>query len=137
MKDELIIDGIRYKRIENPKELTLEDCVKDSVFVINAMGEIRPMSVCNSGKYGCYPHSSIAEKVLLYGLLQSVAYKLNGNAMFGAVPHILFLSNQKKLDVSEYHGTYTISPVFLGKETAKQAIKIFENSKFDLKKLFQ
>jgi hypothetical protein len=117
-----------------PKELTLEDCVKDSVYVINAVGEIRPMSICNSGKYGCYPTSVIAEKVLLYGLLQSVAYKLNEGKEGGR--SIIYLGDNE-LDVTDCVFRKSDEPKFYTNELARQAIKIFENSKFDLKKLFQ
>ena len=133
MKDELIIDGIRYKRVAD--ELTLEDCVKDNVCVVNVLGDIRSTSICNSGKYGCYPTSAIAEKVLLYGLLQSVAWKLNegktGKWIICLCDGKPYVADWKI--ISNQYG----NPLFATKELAEQAIKIFENSKFDLKKLFQ
>jgi hypothetical protein len=133
MKDELIIDGIRYKRVE--EELTLEDCVKENTFIVNGIGEIRPTTVFHGGQYGCYPTKSIAEKVLLYGLLQSVAYKLNEGK---TGKWIICLCDGKpyvadwKIIFNQYG-----NPLFATKELAEQAIKIFENSKFDFKKLFQ
>ena len=122
MKDELIIDGIRYKRVD--EELTLEDCVKENNF-----GVIWDISL--PSEYARYPTEAIAEKVLLYGLLQSVAYKLNEGktGRWG----IGYSTIHNQLVFHEGNGSVR----FASYELADQAIRIFENSKFDLKKLFQ
>jgi hypothetical protein len=130
MKDELIIDGIRYKRVDEPKELTLEDCVKESFEMINK--EYRLLDVLK----GIYPTKEIAEKVLLFGLLQSVAWKLNEgkNGDWFIFCHDNMLITDEWIRRKE---NYHVTPVFASKDLALQAIRIFENSKFDLKKLFQ
>jgi hypothetical protein len=133
MKDELIIDGIRYKRVE--EELTLEDCVKD-----NEMGLFHDGGISNKfnkTKRGVclYPTEAIAEKVLLYGLLQSVAYKLNE----GKTGTWVVRFTEQQLAISDWGAVSNKYGIvgFSTKELAEQAIRIFENSKFDLKKLFQ
>jgi len=132
MKDELIIDGIRYKRVAD--ELTLEDCVKDNESTFTDHGRLTIWDSAKDG-YGLYPTESIAEKVLLYGLLQSVAWKLNegktGKWIICLCDGKPYVADWKI--ISNQYG----NPLFATKELAEQAIKIFENSKFDLKKLFQ
>lgn len=87
MKDELIIDGIRYKRVE--EELTLEDCLQGNYIGIPYIAT--KITGCTTRHFN-YPTEAIAEKVLLYGLLQSVAYKLNegkkGDWMITPVLHL-------------------------------------------------
>ena len=131
MKDELIIDGIRYKRVE--EELTLEDCVKDNEIGLFYDGGIS--NKFNKSKRGVclYPTEVIAEKVLLYGLLQSVAYKLNE----GKEGECAIFLTENRFGVQNFSVVKWTEPLFATKELAEQAIKIFENSKFDLKKLFQ
>jgi len=132
MKDEIIIEGIRYKRVED--ELTLEDCVKYNNIALTWKGNQLPLLSSTEG-FGLYPTEAIAEKVLLYGLLQSVAYKLNegktGKWIICLCDGKPYVADWKI--ISNQYG----NPVFATKELAEQAIKIFENSKFDLKKLFQ
>ncbi len=137
MKDELIIDGIHYKRVD--KELTLEDCIKDNRTAENWNGAISSEYGSRPNGYGLYPTEAIAEKVLLYGLLQSVAYKLNEgvNDIELGCSIICYNSLAKECRAVTYNGSYTIGPIFRTKKLAEQAIRIFENSKFDLKKLFQ
>ena len=86
---------------------------------------------------GHYPTAEIAEKVMLYGLLHSVAHKLNENAMLSGNCFIVSRALAGNLIAVKYDGIFTISPAFKTKELAEQAIRIFENSRFDLKKLFQ
>jgi hypothetical protein len=129
-------DGKKYKITEIEKELTLEDCIKDNRFYMKLSGW-----ATISGNL--MPTEAIAYKVLLYGLLQSVAYKLNcgdlRNRGYAIMP------NRDK-GVDDYvHGYFeiclvtgdSIYPLFRTEELANKAIRIFENSKFDLKKLFQ
>jgi hypothetical protein len=133
MKDELIIDGIRYKRVAD--ELTLEDCVKDNTVMFLGDGGTTTwyQSIDPKEMLDQYPTKEIAEKVLLYGLLQSVAYKLNkgekGDWMITPVLHGELGIVVQSLPSSD--------PRFASHELAEQAIRIFKNSKFDLKKLFQ
>ena len=143
MKDEIIVDGIRYKRVD--EELTLEDCIKDNTVMFLGDGgttnwyqSIDPKEMLDQ-----YPTKEIAEKVLLYGLLQSVAYKLNGGDLRNR-GYAIMEDKDKGIDdyVHGYFGVYLVTgdsiyPLFRTEELAEQAIKIFENSKFDLKKLFQ
>ena len=137
MKDELIIDGIKYRKVEEPKpeELTLEDCVKNNVVGLTSDGGISAAFSSRLDGFGLYPHHAIAEKVLLYGLLQSVAWKLNegktGKWIICLCDGKPYVADWKI--ISNQYG----NPLFATKELAEQAIKIFENSKFDLKKLFQ
>jgi hypothetical protein len=167
MENELIINGVKYQKVEEPqeltceqvlkmgksmletmeqwakrsepKELTLEDCVKDNEMGLFYDGGIS--NKFNKSKRGVclYPTESIAEKVLLYGLLQSVAYKLNEgvNDIELGCSIICYNSLAKECRAVTYNGSYTIGPIFRTKKLAEQAIRIFENSKFDLKKLFQ
>jgi len=140
MKDELIIDGIRYKRVE--EELTLEDCVKDNGYSFSFSGELGHSADRIGFCAGCYPTSVIAEKVLLYGLLQSVAYKLNGDWRCWPLGNVFGYEIARKPQTNEldvvHSGSYDDYCVrFQSKELAGQAIQIFANSKFDLKKLFQ
>jgi hypothetical protein len=134
MKDEIIIDGIHYKRVD--KELTLEDCIKDNRTAENWNGAISSEYGSRPNGYGLYPTEAIAEKVLLYGLLQSVAYKLNEgkNGDWFIFCHDNMLITDEWIRRKE---NYHVTPVFASKDLALQAIRIFENSKFDLKKLFQ
>ena len=119
------INGKPYRLVPVEAELTLEDCVKRNRFVhcdpFNAIGN--------------YPTEAIAEKVLLYGLLQSVANKLN-EAIVCDQQYIIVLRNGK-LEVIEYNGVRTSDPMFYSRGWADQAISIFAKSKFDLKKLYQ
>ena len=132
MKDEIIIDGIRYKRVE--EELTLEDCVKNNVVGLTSDGGISAAFSSRLDGFGLYPHHAIAEKVLLYGLLQSVAYKLNE----GKTGEWVILFDRGSLVALFLGSEYDYGIVhFASKELAEQAIRIFEKSKFDLKKLFQ
>lgn len=129
------INGKPYRLVPVEAELTLEDCVKGSGYWIRCDGSI----TCQDDMgYISYPTAAIAEKVLLYGLLQSVAEKLNQTGIFGAQPAgICHNQLSKRLTATKFNGTYTISPVFLGLELAEKAILIFAKSKFDLKKLYQ
>jgi hypothetical protein len=120
MKDEIIVDGIRYKRVD--EEITLEDCVDKNTV---AVGLLDPNG------YAFYPTTEIAEKVLLYGLLQSVAYKLNG----GKTGNWRIVRNI--IDDKLYPRQGYSSVRFASESLALQAIRIFENSKFNLKKLFE
>lgn len=119
---------------EKPKELTLEDCIENNKFVINAVGQIRNGYYDYCESYGMYPNYAIAEKVLLYGLLQSVARKLNEGKDVVSGYSITNYGDQFNF-VSALKNSGTV--LFATSELAEQAIKIFENSKFDLKKLFQ
>jgi hypothetical protein len=122
MKDELIIDGIRYKRVA--EELTLEDCVKDTFHRFSGAGFWN----------GVMPTIKMAEKHFLYGLLMCVAYKLNEGKEGGR--SIIYLDDNR-IDVTDCVFRKSDEPKFYTNELARQAIRIFENSKFDLKKLFQ
>jgi hypothetical protein len=132
MKDELIIDGIRYKRVA--EELTLEDCVKDNVATFTDHGKLTIRDSSENG-YGLYPNYAISEKVLLYGLLKSVAHKLNEGkeGLYCICFHDKSLCTTRLCPTNTNYGIV----LFASKELAEQAIRIFENSKFDLKKLFQ
>ena len=135
MKDEIIVDGIRYKRAEEPKELTLEDCIKGNQYFVNPNGCIGKNIEADTLDYDSYPTIDIVNKVLLYGLLQSVAYKLNE----GKEGLCCICFHDKSLCTTRLcpaHTNYGVV-LFASKELAEQAIRIFENSKFDLKKLFQ
>jgi hypothetical protein len=118
---------ILKKLVPVEEELTLEDCVKR-----NRIG------CCNSSPYDAamaYPTDAIAEKVLLYGLLQSVAHKLNGRKtglyLIDLRNGILVIREQQALEEK------IIDPMFATRGLAEQAILIFAKSKFDLKKLYQ
>jgi hypothetical protein len=112
----------------------MEDCLKGNSYPTPTRiplggGEYLPIA---------YPTSNIAEKVLIHGLLRSVAYKLNGNkdveigyciAMFGE-------EIGGKFNITHQH-MRSGNIIFASEELAKQAISIFAKSKFDLKKLYQ
>jgi hypothetical protein len=85
-----------------------------------------------------YPTKAIAEKVLLYGLLQSVAHKLNGGTdIKGGIVWQIYLRDGELI---VFNSTYTkgfAMPLFRTESLAEQAISIFSKSKFDLKKLYR
>jgi hypothetical protein len=123
--------------VENkPKELTIWDYIKGNEYHIAPFGDIE-----KSGFQSCsnYPTVEIAEKVLLYGLLQSVAHKLNDgwNPVDTHSKWYLILEDCKLSTMVVGDGCDGVGcPFFKSRELAEQAIRIFENSKFDLKKLF-
>lgn len=120
----IMINGKPYKLVPvEEKELTLEDCCKGNEHMIDFDGDHN------------YPTEAIAEKVLLYGLLQSVAYKLNEQA-FKPTRNYSIRYNGSELIVICLDKSYGM-PGFHTEELARQAIAIFAKSKFDLKKLFQ
>jgi hypothetical protein len=127
----------RYNSIKETadKELTLEDCVKDNDYSFGFKGGLRHDSSLAGFGAGCYPTEAIAEKVLLYGLLQSVAYKLNEGkeeAWSICFRNELLCATH----LCPANTTYGIV-LFASRELAEKAIRIFKNSKFDLKKLFR
>lgn len=119
------LGGRKYKVSPVEEELTLEECVGNCTYLM-------PSNPLESGGFPFYPTESIAEKVALYGLLQSVAHKLNGNNRF---PSWWIYLEDGKLKIDDY--PCSLDPLFGTKELAEQAIRIFANSKFDLKKLYQ
>jgi hypothetical protein len=131
------IDGKVFDLVERKApELTVEDCIGRCV--PTSSGTIYQS---NEKRYDGYPTEAIAEKVLLYGLLCSVAHKLNGYWKPDWMDH-----NEEKFWINARSGTiltlvtYSNSdgcPVFKTKELAEQAIRMFAASRFDLKKLFQ
>jgi len=131
-------NGKKFKLVPVEEELTIRDCM-DPVTTFDKRGSIVPATYRDSMIN--YPTKQIAKKVLLYGLLQSVAYKLNGdwspNWNNEAEPKFRIEMNVD----NELDGWSTESndglPVFKSKELGKQAISIFAKSKFDLKKLYQ
>jgi hypothetical protein len=137
MPDSVLVNGKPFKLIPDEKELTLEDCMNGSTMSDFGVND----------KYRWYPTKAIAEKVLIYGLLQSVAHKLN-NLPCSSHTHSLGLHPvvrewyiflyRNKLDVT-YRETYqnACQVIFDTKELAQWAISIFAKSKFDLKKLYQ
>ena len=145
MKDEIIIDGITYRKVEPEKELTLEDCMSENLFYTNMDGFFYELPPVMKGRrdFTSRPTQDISEKEMIFGLLHSVAFKLNGgdlrNRGYAIMPDM-----DKGID-DYIHGYFSINlvtgdsiyPLFRTEELADQAIRIFENSKFDLKKLFQ
>jgi hypothetical protein len=129
MKNEIIVDGIKYRKVE--EELTLLNCTQCNSF-----------STYRDDINNDLPTESIAEKVLLYGLLQSVANKLNGDWRCWPLGNVFGYEIIRKPQTNELYvvspGSYNGCGVrFQSRELAEQAIRIFKNSKFDLKKLFQ
>jgi len=125
-ENEITVDGkVKYRKVEEPKELTLEDCVKDIFYRFTGAGFWN----------GVMPTIKMAEKHFLYGLLMCVSYKLNEGKesrwMISCTGKGLF-AMQSAL-ISNIH----IEPLFASEELANRAIRIFENSQFDLRKLFQ
>jgi hypothetical protein len=114
----MTVDGKRYLVVEAEKsvELTLDDCLE--------------LDGCQFT--GVYPTTGITEKVLLFGLLHSVAYKLN-RGMVGNWS-IRLLPDGSFNPVTVYGGW--CDPKFSTRELAEQAIRMFEKSDFDLKKLY-
>jgi len=115
------------EQLESKLEPTLEDCVENSQFHFS--------HAYADDNYGKYPTESIAYKVFLYGLLQSVAHKLNESCngkyvirldQGRLVPYIV-------VDIP----SYGFDCFFFTPDLANQAISIFAKSKFDLKKLYQ
>lgn len=131
---EITLGGRKYKVSPVEEELTLEDCVRDNRWYNNMRG-IAVQVVSGSEIRNQYPTEAIAEKVLLYGLLQSVAHKLN-EGKDGCGRFVIAYSD--KIIVAQCGTTTTwTDPLFKTREIAEQAIRIFANSKFDLKKLYQ
>jgi len=131
-KDEIYTDenGKKFRFVPVEEELTIEDCIKR-----NRIG------CCNSSPYDAamaYPTEAVAEKVLLYGLLQSVAHKLNGGTdIKGGIVWQIYLRDGELI---VFNSTYTkgfAMPLFRTESLAEQAISIFAKSKFNLKKLYQ
>ena len=134
-KDEAMINGKLYRLVPVEPELTLEDCVDGNKWFMTQVGTVD--EGLNQG-FNRYPNQAIAEKVLLYGLLCSVAHKLNETGR-PTDPKTFYeiLLKQKQLVIGLV-GDYDLGqPMFPSIETANQAISIFAKSKFDLKKLYQ
>jgi hypothetical protein len=120
---------ILKKLVPVEEELTIRDCM-DPVTTFDKRGSIVPATYRDSMIN--YPTKAIAEKVLLYGLLQSVAHKLNGGKSDPTWWIYLYRGEFKTTTLP-----CSLDPLFKSEELAKQAISIFAKSKFDLKKLYQ
>lgn len=132
------LGGRKYKVSPVEEELTLEDCLIGNKNTFRMNGEPMYLSEDTSwiGSVGAYPTEGISNKVLLYGLLQSVAHKLNDGWNMGDIHYYIYLL-ENELVVGMNANKKTIQPMFYTRQRAEQAIRIFANSKFDLKKLYQ
>lgn len=136
---EITVSGTKYwveKVVPVAPELTLEDCYGS--WVTNSEGGATNFPIPYKPRPDGYPSAAIAEKVLLYGLLCSVAHKLNTTIRTADRPSLICYNQiARELRATRFSGTYTLSPIFNSEDLANQAISIFAKSKFDLKKLYQ
>jgi hypothetical protein len=131
MPDSVSVNGKKFKLVPVEEELTIRDCM-DPVTTFDKRGSIVPATYRDSMIN--YPTKAIAEKVLLYGLLQSVAHKLNGGKHVENGYCISMFGGEFTFTTQHFHSGNVI---FETRKLAEQAISIFDKSKFDLKKLYQ
>ena len=125
------LGGKKYRVTPVEETSTIDQMVNRNEFSFNMFGEITKPN--RKGPFvGFYPTREIAERVVIYGILQSIAHKLN-NGETGV--WVIYMDGEK-YNIGRGYNTYMF-PKFKTKESAEQAIRIFENSKFDLKKLFK
>jgi hypothetical protein len=133
------IDGKVFDLVERKApELTVEDCVKGNpLYFLDNDGTLIRGQFSPENAYMGRPTKTIAEKVLLYGLLCSVAHKLNGDwkpDWSNGAQNKFWLSSVN-LGAIQVIPAYTVNdgcPVFKLRELAEQAIRMFAASRFDL-----
>jgi hypothetical protein len=136
----LTFNGEVYAVAKKTKELTLDDCVRGNYYFCCTTGEITGSHTVNNVVYTKYPTEAIAYKDLLYGLLCSVALKLNGdwNPDWNSTgAKFKICKDLGEICIRSAHRENDGSVVFKTEQLAKQAIDIFAKSKFNLKKLFE